>query len=455
MEAIIAGDYRFEPEEYWCNLSETARKFVATCLTVDPEARPTAEQMLRHSWLTAEVPHFVDSANGEPADLLPHVRKAFNARRTRMFRFCFIQPKCILIAPIRAVRKAVFSMMAMKRMLMLAHHLTPEQHQLNEDMYQFKQESEKENLEHADVLHHHNSEMYDGTASRVFEGLEHTEESRVEEKESISQGPAATGSGPSSDQAPSITPAETVKDNKEVTEKLATVSLAASAKKANVKPASLRSGLTRSALNQACSTCSRTSRIILQAFDNIAPGSVIWRRVSKPKGYADTSTVFGRWRGTRGHWDHAESEHAFPVQAGREYELCNGAWETERDAFGGGSSSMGPRRSYTVSFGNSCGSPLLLIHVETSVLTLRARSNITKTLMGLSGPRRPITDQEMLKWANSTVQKAKPSTRPIRSFKDPSITTGIFILGLLEALRPGIIDPALVINVHEHGDFAA
>jgi calcium/calmodulin-dependent protein kinase I len=208
MEAIIAGDYRFEPEEYWCNVSETARNFVATCLTVDPEARPTAEEMLQHSWLTSEVPHFVEGENGEPADLLPHVRKAFNARRT--------------------FRKAVFSMMAMKRMSMMAHHLTPEQNQLNEDVYQFKQESEKENLEHVDVLHHHNSEMYDGTASRVDESLE---ESRVEEKESIAQGPAATGSGPSSDQAPSIAPAETVKDNKEVTEKLATASLAASAKK--------------------------------------------------------------------------------------------------------------------------------------------------------------------------------------------------------------------------------
>lgn len=79
--------------------------------------------------------------------------------------------------------------------------------------------------------------------------------------------------------------------------------------------------------------------------------------------------------------------------------------------------------------------------------------NITKTLTGLSGSGRPITDQEILKWANTTVQKAKPSARTIRSFKDPSITTGIFILDLLEALRPGIVDPALVINVNESGEY--
>jgi len=27
MEAIIAGDYKFEPREYWANVSETAKDF--------------------------------------------------------------------------------------------------------------------------------------------------------------------------------------------------------------------------------------------------------------------------------------------------------------------------------------------------------------------------------------------------------------------------------------------
>jgi plastin-1 len=58
----------------------------------------------------------------------------------------------------------------------------------------------------------------------------------------------------------------------------------------------------------------------------------------------------------------------------------------------------------------------------------------------------------MLKWANTTAQKAKPGVRPIRSFKDPSITTGLFFLDLLDAIRPGIVDPALVENVSDNGD---
>eukprot|EP00919_Chromeraceae_sp_WS-2016_P030652 GHVR01072659.1.p1 GENE.GHVR01072659.1~~GHVR01072659.1.p1 ORF type:complete len:221 (-),score=38.51 GHVR01072659.1:172-834(-) len=140
MEAIIAGDYRFEPEEYWCNVSQTAREFVSECLTIDPQSRPTAANCLAHPWLTAEQPHFVESeaGSGQPRDLLPHVRKAFDARKT--------------------FRKAVLGMMAMKRMSTMRHHLSPEAQQLNEDVYQFKQESEKEVLEDMHVIHHHNAD---------------------------------------------------------------------------------------------------------------------------------------------------------------------------------------------------------------------------------------------------------------------------------------------------------
>lgn len=79
--------------------------------------------------------------------------------------------------------------------------------------------------------------------------------------------------------------------------------------------------------------------------------------------------------------------------------------------------------------------------------------NITKTLMALSKTGKPISDTDMLKWANATAQKGKTGVRPIRSFKDPAITTGLFFLDLLDAMRPGIVDPALVINVSESGAY--
>jgi serine/threonine protein kinase len=48
MEAIIAGDYKFEPTEYWANVSQTAKNFVTECLTIDPAMRPTAAKALQH-----------------------------------------------------------------------------------------------------------------------------------------------------------------------------------------------------------------------------------------------------------------------------------------------------------------------------------------------------------------------------------------------------------------------
>ena len=64
-----------------------------------------------------------------------------------------------------------------------------------------------------------------------------------------------------------------------------------------------------------------------------------------------------------------------------------------------------------------------------------------------------MSDTEMLKWANATAQKGKSGVKPIRSFKDPSITTGLFFLDVLEGIKPGIVDPSLVYNVSDHGDY--
>ncbi|KDQ56794.1 hypothetical protein JAAARDRAFT_36276 [Jaapia argillacea MUCL 33604] len=125
MQAIIAGDYKFEPVEYWANVSQTAKDFVTECLTIDPQNRPTAEQCLQHRWLRDSGKHWVESAAGGPADLLPQIQKAFDARRT--------------------FRKAVFGMMAMKRMSMMAHqHSSPAARELRENLFAYKQESEKE-----------------------------------------------------------------------------------------------------------------------------------------------------------------------------------------------------------------------------------------------------------------------------------------------------------------------
>jgi serine/threonine protein kinase len=82
MQAILDADYSFTPEKYWDGVSEQARAFIRSCLTVDPTQRQTAHQALQHPWL---LPADAADADAPPAaararDLLPTVRKNFNAR---------------------------------------------------------------------------------------------------------------------------------------------------------------------------------------------------------------------------------------------------------------------------------------------------------------------------------------------------------------------------------------
>lgn len=76
MQAILVADYSFTPVEYWRGVSVTARKFINQCLTIDPTQRMTAHAALAHEWIAGP-----ESQRGEQ-DLLPTVKKNFNARRT-------------------------------------------------------------------------------------------------------------------------------------------------------------------------------------------------------------------------------------------------------------------------------------------------------------------------------------------------------------------------------------
>ncbi|KAL1938822.1 hypothetical protein VTO73DRAFT_11202 [Trametes versicolor] len=180
--------------------------------------------------------------------------------------------------------------------------------------------------------------------------------------------------------------------------------------------------------------------VILQAFDKILPGSVVWRRVSKPKAGAAQEVQLNE--------DGEEEDIGVTPNQSRlsrfkRVENCN----------------------YVVDLGKQSGMHLVGIQgadivdgQKTLVLGLvwqLMRKNITQTLTSLSksSQGRPISDTEILKWANTTAQKAKPTAKPARSFKDPSLSTGIFLLDLLEALRPGIVDPTLIINVNESGPY--
>ncbi|EJU01241.1 kinase-like protein [Dacryopinax primogenitus] len=126
-EAICAGDFKFEPAEYWVNVSDTAKNFIRTCLTIDQNKRPTAKQCLQHPWLADKKAHFVpdpSSALGTPIDLLPQVRKNFDARKT--------------------FRKAINSVLAIKRM----SHLRSSSEDLRAKVRGYMDEAEKEEVDH-------------------------------------------------------------------------------------------------------------------------------------------------------------------------------------------------------------------------------------------------------------------------------------------------------------------
>jgi len=77
LQAILIADYHFEPEELWYNVTDSCRDFINRCLTVDPVARITAHEALSHPWITSE-----GADPSSRTDLLPGIKKNFNARRT-------------------------------------------------------------------------------------------------------------------------------------------------------------------------------------------------------------------------------------------------------------------------------------------------------------------------------------------------------------------------------------
>ncbi|KAI8338004.1 kinase-like domain-containing protein [Chlamydoabsidia padenii] len=71
---IIKGEYSFD-EEYWGDISDSAKNFIDGLLTYDPDQRLTAEQALEHPWITASLAY-----NNIPPNLITNVRRGFSTR---------------------------------------------------------------------------------------------------------------------------------------------------------------------------------------------------------------------------------------------------------------------------------------------------------------------------------------------------------------------------------------
>lgn len=80
MQAILNADYSFTPIEYWRGVSDPAKDFIRRCLTIDPAKRMTAHEALQHPFVAGWARGGDNEDKGQ--NLLPTVKKNFNARRT-------------------------------------------------------------------------------------------------------------------------------------------------------------------------------------------------------------------------------------------------------------------------------------------------------------------------------------------------------------------------------------
>lgn len=73
------------------------------------------------------------------------------------------------------------------------------------------------------------------------------------------------------------------------------------------------------------------------------------------------------------------------------------------------------------------------------------RRNITQTLaqLGGAGGNHNLTDSDMIKWANTQASKGGKSGS-LRSFKDTSLSNSVFLLDVLNGIKPGYVDYDLV-----------
>ncbi|ORX62798.1 Pkinase-domain-containing protein [Hesseltinella vesiculosa] len=70
-DEITHARYEFH-ERYWRNVSQDAKDFIRSCLTLDPENRLTASEALKNKWMTGN--------DAMDVDILDTVRENFNAR---------------------------------------------------------------------------------------------------------------------------------------------------------------------------------------------------------------------------------------------------------------------------------------------------------------------------------------------------------------------------------------
>ncbi|WBW72811.1 fimbrin [Schizosaccharomyces osmophilus] len=151
----------------------------------------------------------------------------------------------------------------------------------------------------------------------------------------------------------------------------------------------------------------RDGCILLQAYDKITPTTVNWKRVNKPPASGDEMLRF------------------------KAVENCNYAVDLGKEQ---GFSLVGIQGADI-----NDGSRTLTLALVWQMM----RMNITKTLHSLSRGGKTLSDGDMVAWANSMSAKGGRGSH-IRSFRDPSLSNGIFVLDVLHGIKSEYVDYSLV-----------
>lgn len=149
--------------------------------------------------------------------------------------------------------------------------------------------------------------------------------------------------------------------------------------------------------------------VLLQAYDKVIPGSVNWRHVNKPPASGGDMMRFKAVENTN-----------YAIELGKHI----------------GFSLVGVQGADITD-----GQRTLTLGLVWQLM----RKDITNTLSSLAQRmgKREITDTEMIRWANDMSRKGgKAST--IRSFKDKSIGSGLFLLDVLSGMKSSYVDYDLV-----------
>ena len=153
----------------------------------------------------------------------------------------------------------------------------------------------------------------------------------------------------------------------------------------------------------------RDGTVLLQAYDKVVKGSVNWRHANKPSA---TGAEMMRFK--------AVENTNYAIELGKQY----------------GFSLVGIQGADITD-----GQRTLTLGLVWQLM----RKDITMTLSALAQRlgKREITDAEMVRWANDMVRKGGRNSS-IRSFKDSSIGTGVYLLDVLNGMKSSYVDYDLV-----------